>query len=238
MAPIQIIIPPNSILNPSAGAAVVGGNVLTSQRVTDVVLKAFKACAASQGCMNNSTIAYQPMCYYETSAVGASAGPHWDGCSAVHTHMTNTRITDVEILERRFPVIVRRFSVRKGSGGSGYFNGGDGVIRELEFTKPLVVSILSERRAFQPYGLEGGHPGERGLNVLKYKQEERVINLGGKNTVRVSPGDRLGIHTPGGGGFGDIAKRNGSEGKESKTNQVLRMTSGSLNQYTLNQESV
>lgn len=135
LAPIQIKIPPNSILNPSAGAAVVGGNVLTSQRVTDVVLRAFKACAASQGCMNNLTFGDETMGYYETIAGGAGAGPTWTGCSAVHTHMTNTRITDPEILERRYPVVLRQFSIRKDSAGVGQYAGGEGVIRELEFTK-------------------------------------------------------------------------------------------------------
>lgn len=123
------------MLKPSATAAVVGGNVLTSQRVTDVVLRAFRACAASQGCMNNLTFGDATMGYYETIAGGAGAGPTWTGCSAVHTHMTNTRITDPEILERRYPVVLRQFSIRKGSGGKGSFNGGDGVVRELEFTK-------------------------------------------------------------------------------------------------------
>jgi 5-oxoprolinase (ATP-hydrolysing) len=135
LAPIEIRIPANSLLKPSPHAAVVGGNVLTSQRVTDVILRAFNACAASQGCMNNLTFGDARMGYYETIAGGAGAGPTWHGCSAVHTHMTNTRITDVEILERRYPVIVRQFSVRKGSGGAGRHHGGDGVIRELEFTK-------------------------------------------------------------------------------------------------------
>jgi 5-oxoprolinase (ATP-hydrolysing) len=114
---------------------VVGGNVLTSQRVTDVILLAFQACSASQGCMNNLTFGDQTMGYYETIAGGAGAGPSWNGCHAVHTHMTNTRITDVEILERRYPIIVREFSIRKGSGGNGKYHGGDGVVRELEFTK-------------------------------------------------------------------------------------------------------
>ncbi len=109
--------------------------MLTSQRVTDVVLKAFKACAASQGCMNNLTFGDSTMGYYETIAGGAGAGPTWHGCSGVHTHMTNTRITDVEILERRYPVVVREFSVRTGSGGAGQFHGGDGVVRALEFSK-------------------------------------------------------------------------------------------------------
>jgi 5-oxoprolinase (ATP-hydrolysing) len=135
LAPITIRIPSGSILNPSPKAAVVGGNVLTSQRVTDVVLKAFKACAASQGCMNNLSFGDSKMGFYETIAGGSGAGPNWNGCSGVHTHMTNTRITDVEILERRYPVIVRQFSIRKESGGKGKYNGGDGVIRELEFRK-------------------------------------------------------------------------------------------------------
>ena len=119
----------------------VGGNVLTSQRVTDVVLKAFKACAASQGCMNNLTFGDTTMGYYETIAGGAGAGPYWHGCSAVHTHMTNTRITDPEILEKRYPIILRQFSLRSGSGGKGLFSGGEGVIRELQFTKVNLVII-------------------------------------------------------------------------------------------------
>lgn len=137
LTPITIVVPPHTVLNPSPGAAVVGGNVLTSQRVTDVILKAFKACAASQGCMNNLTFGDASMGYYETIAGGAGAGKSWHGCSAVHTHMTNTRITDVEILERRYPVIVRQFGLRRGSGGGGRFRGGDGVVRELQFTKVI-----------------------------------------------------------------------------------------------------
>ena len=125
------------------------------------------------------------MGYYETIAGGAGAGPHWHGCSAVHTHMTNTRITDPEILERRYPVLLRQFSVRHGSGGYGAYRGGDGVIREMEFTRPLTVSILSERRTFQPYGLCGGGPGARGLNLLTHGVDQRVVSLGGKNTVQV-----------------------------------------------------
>jgi 5-oxoprolinase (ATP-hydrolysing) len=177
------------------------------------------------------------MGYYETICGGAGAGPTWHGCSGVHTHMTNTRITDPEILERRYPVILREFSLRSGSGGCGAFRGGDGVARILQFTKPLVVSILSERRSFQPYGLLGGQPGARGINLLAMKDGRRV-NLGGKNTVDVVPGDRVIIMSPGGGGYGPegsmIARRetlpDGSKG-------ALRLTSGSLNQYSLDQES-
>ena len=143
LAPIEIRIPKNTVLNPSPEAAVVGGNVTTSQRVTDVVLKAFRACAASQGCMNNLTFGDSSMGYYETIAGGAGAGPHWHGCSAVHTHMTNTRITDPEIFEKRYPVLLRNFSVRKDSGGLGQFKGGDGAVRVIEFTKVSTVQYVT-----------------------------------------------------------------------------------------------
>lgn len=206
LTPIDVIFPPNgSILNPSANAAVVGGNVLTSQRVTDVVLKAFGACAASQGCMNNLTFGSATLGgYYETIAGGAGAGPTWNGRSGIHTHMTNTRITDPEILEKRYPVILRAFHLREGSGGKGKFTGGDGVVRELEFLRPMTVSILSERRAFQPYGVAGGENGARGMNLLT-RASGRVVNLGGKNTVDVLPHDKLTLFTPGGGGYGAAA---------------------------------
>lgn len=239
LTPITIIIPPGCLLNPSSAAAVVGGNVLTSQRVTDVVLKAFKACAASQGCMNNLTFGDASMGYYETIAGGAGAGPSWNGCSAVHTHMTNTRITDPEILEKRYPILLRQFSVRQGSGGDGEFVGGDGVVRQLEFRRDLVVSILSERRAFQPYGMAGGLPGARGLNLLTLGVDNRTINLGGKNTVCVKKGDQLTIYSPGGGGYGEPGTITGTVRHEVTVgNSGVRLTSGSLNQYVLNQESV
>ncbi|CAI5745208.1 unnamed protein product [Peronospora destructor] len=202
LTPIEVRFPTEgSILNPSENAAVVGGNVLTSQRVTDVILKAFGTCAASQGCMNNLTFGSATLGgYYETIAGGAGAGPSWNGRSGIHTHMTNTRITDPEILEKRFPVLLRAFHLRKGSGGVGKFYGGDGVVRQVEFLEAMTVSILSERRAFQPYGLEGGKPGARGLNLLS--RHGHVVNLGGKNTVDVLPGEILTLYTPGGGGFG------------------------------------
>ncbi|KAF0711776.1 Aste57867_5034 [Aphanomyces stellatus] len=204
LTPIQVIFPEGgSILNPSSTAAVVGGNVTTSQRVTDVILLAFRACAASQGCMNNLTFGSATLGgYYETIAGGAGAGPHWHGRSGVHTHMTNTRITDPEILEKRYPVLLNAFGLRTGSGGAGTFVGGEGVHRELKFLVPMTVSILSERRAFQPYGLAGGGPGARGHNLLTYT-DGRTINLGGKNTVEVEAGDVLTILSPGGGGYGN-----------------------------------
>ncbi|PFH62599.1 hypothetical protein XA68_12851 [Ophiocordyceps unilateralis] len=218
LKPIAVRIPDGSMLSPSPGAAVVGGNVLTSQRITDVILKAFRACAASQGCCNNLTFGFggnrqgeeavRGFGYYETIAGGSGAGPDWEGASGVHVHMTNTRITDAEVLERRYPVVVREFSIRKGSGGAGQHRGGDGIIRDLEFRIPLQVSILSERRVFRPYGLEGGEDGSCGLNVWvrRIKKddgiEERHINLGAKNSAAMNPGDRIIICTPGGGGWG------------------------------------
>jgi 5-oxoprolinase (ATP-hydrolysing) len=142
--------------------------------VTDTVLKAFRACAASQGDTNNLTFGFggntsgsdevRGFGYYETIAGGSGAGPDWNGTSGVHTHMTNTRITDAEVFERRYPVILREFSLRAGSGGKGQHPGGDGVIRDIEFTIPVTVSILSERRVYHPYGLEGGGDAECGLN--------------------------------------------------------------------------
>ncbi|KAL7541994.1 hypothetical protein ACHAXR_011416, partial [Thalassiosira sp. AJA248-18] len=201
LAPIEFKIPRYSLLNPSDDVGVVGGNVLTSQRVVDVVLKAFKACAASQGCMNNLTFGDDRFGYYETIAGGAGAGPTWEGRSGVHTHCTNTRITDPEILERRYPVMLRRFGLRKGSGGAGMHSGGDGVIREIEPLRPLVMSILSERRCLRPYGLEGGEPGQTGRNLL-IKEGGIALNIGGKRSGPINVGERLVIESPGGGGYG------------------------------------
>ncbi|ROV92745.1 hypothetical protein VMCG_09038 [Cytospora schulzeri] len=182
LEPIRVKIPPKSLLSPSDHAAVVGGNVLTSQRVTDVIFKAFQACAASQGDCNNLTFGFggniagqdevKGFGYYETIAGGSGAGPDWDGTSGVHTHMTNTRITDQEVFERRYPVILREFSIREGSGGPGQHRGGDGVIRDIEFRIPVQVSILSERRVYHPYGLAGGEDAQCGLNIWVRKVEK------------------------------------------------------------------
>ena len=229
LAPIDVRIPQGSLLSPSDTAAVVGGNVLTSQRITDVVFRAFEAAAASQGDCNNLTFGtggndetgrlIEGFGYYETIAGGSGAGPSWHGTSGVHTHMTNTRITDPEIFERRYPVYLSQFGLRSGSGGRGHFVGGDGVIRDIEFLEPrMQVSILSERRVHRPYGLQGGEPGSNGVNLwIKQRREEdgdllepgrdghlppRVINLGGKATARFGMHDRIVVYTPGGGGFG------------------------------------
>ena len=201
LKPVRLVVPKGTLLSPSESAAVVGGNVLTSQRITDVVFKAFQTVAASQGCMNNLTFGNDHMGYYETIGGGAGAGPHWDGQSGVHTHMTNTRITDPEILEKRYPVMLRRFSLRAESGGKGKHSGGEGLIREIEFLDHLNVAILSERRVFAPYGLAGGQPGKRGENLFLTK-DGRTLNLGGKNEIRAEPGDVIRIATPGGGGYG------------------------------------
>jgi len=204
LVPIEIKVEPGSLLDPDPEAAVVGGNVLTSQRVVDVILKAFGVAAASQGCMNNLTFGDQNFGYYETIGGGAGAGPDWAGQSGVHTHMTNTRITDPEILERRYPVLLRRFSLRRNSGGNGRNPGGDGLIREIEFLAPLNAAILSERRVFAPYGLNGGGDGARGENTF-IRADGRKVNLGGKNEIKAGPGDCLSIKTPGGGGYGSSA---------------------------------
>ncbi len=201
LIPITLKVEEGSLLNPDPEAAVVGGNVLTSQRVVDVILKAFGVAAASQGCMNNLTFGSRDFGYYETIGGGAGAGPHWHGQSGVHTHMTNTRITDPEILERRYPVLLRRFSLRLHSGGEGLYRGGDGLVREIEFLAPLNVAILSERRVFAPYGLKSGGGGARGRNTF-IRADGRTINLGGKNEILAGPGDRLRVETPGGGGWG------------------------------------
>jgi 5-oxoprolinase (ATP-hydrolysing) len=201
LLPVTILIPSGSLLDPSPEAAVVGGNVLTSQRIVDVILKAFGVAAASQGCMNNFTFGNERFGYYETIGGGAGAGPTWHGQSGVHTHMTNTRITDPEILERRYPVLLREFSLRTNSGGKGRYHGGDGLIREVEFLDDLNVAILSERRVYRPYGFDGGEPGLRGKNIF-IRKDGRRLYLGGKNEIRAGYGDRIRILTPGGGGYG------------------------------------
>ncbi|KAH6626599.1 Hydantoinase B/oxoprolinase-domain-containing protein [Chaetomium sp. MPI-SDFR-AT-0129] len=215
LQPIRLICPPNTILSPSPTAATVGCTTETSQKLADLILRAFHAAAASQGTMNNLTFGYggtdpatgkvtKGFGYYETIAGGAGAGPTWHGASGVHTHLTNTRITDPEILEKRYPVLLHQFSLRKGSGGNGRFKGGDGCVREMEFRVPLQVSVLSDRRVTAPYGMEGGGEGMRGENIWVRKDgdSERRVSLGPRKTTWVGKGDRIVILTPGGGGWG------------------------------------
>ncbi|CCF58170.1 hypothetical protein KAFR_0E00160 [Kazachstania africana CBS 2517] len=218
--PITVVIPEGSILSPNSSAAVVGGNVLTSQRVTDVIFKTLNIMADSQGDCNNLTFGTsssktghgsevsQGFGYYETICGGSGAGSNswrgdgWHGSDAVHTNMTNTRMTDTEVFERRYPVILREFSVRRGSGGKGIYNGGQGVIRDIEFRIPVSVSILSERRVIAPHGLHKGADGQKGENLWIKKDTGTIINIGGKNTFQAQSGDRIIIKTPGGGGCG------------------------------------
>lgn len=210
LGPVEIVVPEGSILNPGPGAAVAAGNVETSQRVVDVLLAAVGRCAASQGTMNNLTFGDGRFGYYETIAGGAGAGGPWqgadgfDGTSGVHTHMTNTRITDPEVLETRYPVRLVRFGFRTGSGGTGRWKGGDGLVRHLRFLAPLRVSLLCERRVVAPFGLAGGAPGRPGRTLL-LRPGRAPEPLPGKCTVDVAAGDDLVIETPGGGGFGRAA---------------------------------
>lgn len=208
LAPVQLILP-ECLLNPPERespqdcAAVVGGNVETSQRVVDVLLGALRVAAASQGTMNNLVFGDKTFGYYETICGGAGATPDGPGADAVHTHMTNTRLTDPEVIEQRYPVLVQEFSIRRGSGGSGRHRGGDGVVRRLQFLAPLEVSILSQRRGeYAPYGMAGGEPGALGKNLLVRSDGTRE-SLPACARFTADRGDVLTIETPGGGGWGE-----------------------------------
>jgi 5-oxoprolinase (ATP-hydrolysing) len=188
-------------VNPRHPAAVCAGNVETSQCITDALLAALGECAASQGTMNNLTFGNAEHQYYETICGGTGAGPDFDGASAVHSHMTNSRLTDVEVLERRFPVRVRRFKIRSGTGGNGRFRGGDGALREIEFLLPMQGSILSNRRRTVAFGLDGGGPGAPGRNTI-VRASGRAEQIPAAAEMEFEPGDRLIVETPGGGGCG------------------------------------
>ena len=196
LRPVTVHIPEGSLLAPEPHRAVAAGNVETSQRIVDVLLGALQLAAASQGTMNNITFGDDRFAYYETLGGGAGATARKPGASGVHTHMTNSRCTDPEVLETRFPVRIRRFALRKGSGGRGLHAGGDGLIREIEFLAPMRISVVSERRVFPPYGMRGGGSGAPGMNLLNGKPLEHRV------CVDVSPGDILRVETPGGGGWG------------------------------------
>lgn len=207
MEKVKLIVPENSILNPifdddpTNAPAVVGGNVETSQRLTDTILKAFGIVACSQGTMNNTLFGNETFGYYETICGGSGAGDGFDGASAVHTHMTNTRITDPEILELRYPVYLNRFEIRQNSGGKGKFNGGDGIIREIEFLEPVKLSVLSQHRKVAPFGILGGANAKTGEQKIIKKTGE-IIELEGNSAFDIEAGDRFIIETPGGGGWG------------------------------------
>ncbi|MDD2340814.1 MAG: hydantoinase B/oxoprolinase family protein [Methanosarcina sp.] len=206
LRPLEIIIPEGSLLNPKPPAAVVAGNVETSQYIVDALFGALGTLAASQGTMNNFTFGNADFQYYETICGGAGAGPGFSGTDAVHTHMTNSRITDPEILETRFPVLLEEFSIREGSGGDGKFRGGNGVVRKLRFLKDMNAAILSSHRKLPPFGLNGGMPGKCGRNML-IRSDGSVLEIGGQAEVELKSGDVFVIETPGGGGYGKNSGR-------------------------------
>ena len=201
LKPVELAIPEGCLLNPLPPAAVVAGNVETSQVVTDALFGALGVQAAAQGTMNNLTFGDAGRQYYETIAGGSGAGPGYHGASAVQTHMTNSRLTDPEVLESRFPVRVERFGYRRGSGGGGEYRGGDGVIRRLGFDSPMEVVLLANRRRVPPFGLAGGEPGALGEDVI-LRADGRREPMAGCDRRAVGPGDAVEIHTPGGGGYG------------------------------------
>jgi 5-oxoprolinase (ATP-hydrolysing) len=201
LRPVTLIVPEGSMLNPRFPAAVVAGNVETSQIVTDALMGALGAMAGSQGTMNNFTFGDDALQYYETIAGGAGAGPGFAGASAVQTHMTNSRLTDPEVLETRYPVRLEAFSIRRGSGGAGQFAGGDGAVRRVRFLKPMRANILSDHRRTAPFGLAGGSDGATGINRID-RADGSYETLPGVGSADMAAGDVFTIETPGGGGYG------------------------------------
>jgi 5-oxoprolinase (ATP-hydrolysing) len=201
LKPIEIIIPDDCLLNPYYPAAVVAGNVETSQYIVDTLFAALGVMAASQGTMNNVTWGNEDYQYYETLCGGAGATDNRDGTSAVHTHMTNSRLTDPEILEQRFPVLLQEFSIRKGSGGKGHYQGGNGICRKMRFLKTMTANILSGHRRIAPYGMAGGKTGKCGVNYIIRANGEKQKVAGTMCSV-LEKDDVLVVKTPGGGGFG------------------------------------
>ncbi|QUC60555.1 hydantoinase B/oxoprolinase family protein [Streptomyces sp. A2-16] len=201
LRPLDIVVPPGSMLAPEPPAAVVAGNVETSQAITGALYAALGVQAEGSGTMNNVTFGNDRHQYYETVASGSGAGDGFPGASAVQTHMTNSRLTDPEVLEWRLPVQLDEFALRPGSGGAGQWHGGDGVVRRIRFHEPMTVSTLSQHRRVPPYGMAGGEPGATGANRVEHA-DGTVTRLGGRDTADVGPGDVLVIETPGGGGYG------------------------------------
>jgi 5-oxoprolinase (ATP-hydrolysing) len=201
LKPLQISVPAGSMLNPQYPAAVVAGNVETSQCVTDCLYGALGALAASQGTMNNFTFGDGVHQYYETICGGSGAGADFDGASAVQTHMTNSRLTDPEVLEWRFPVRLDDFHIRRGSGGAGRHRGGDGTERRMRFLQPMTAVLLANHRQVAPFGLAGGQPGATGKNWIE-RVDGSVERFGATHEAEMNAGDVFVIQTPGGGGFG------------------------------------
>ncbi|MEQ8347588.1 MAG: hydantoinase B/oxoprolinase family protein [Sneathiellaceae bacterium] len=201
LKPLTVVIPDGSLLDPHYPAATVAGNVETSQIITDTLFGALNVMAAAQGTMNNFTFGNDRYQYYETICGGSGAGADWDGTDAVHTHMTNTRLTDPEVLEWRFPVVLESFGIRRGSGGKGRHRGGDGTTRRLRFREPMSAAILSSHRTVPPFGLEGGEPGSVGRQWVDRADGSRT-ELEGRDTAELEAGDVFVIETPAGGGYG------------------------------------
>jgi 5-oxoprolinase (ATP-hydrolysing) len=201
LKPLKVLVPPQSIISPEYPAAVIAGNTEVSQGVTDALFGALGALASSQGTVNNFVYGNDVYQNYETICGGTGAGPDHPGTSAVHSHMTNTRMTDPEVLEWRFPVRVDSFSVRRGSGGKGIYDGGDGIVREVTFLDEMTVTLLTSHRHTDPYGLAGGGAGARGHNFVRRK-DGRIDELAGNDETDVQPGDTFVMETPGGGAFG------------------------------------
>ncbi|MBR8832356.1 MAG: hypothetical protein N5P05_002300 [Chroococcopsis gigantea SAG 12.99] len=203
LKPLRIIIPPGSMLNPTYPAAVVAGNVETSQAIVNALYGALGVMSAAGGTMNNLTFGNSQYQYYETICCGSGAGPGFHGTSAVQTHMTNSRLSDPEVLETNYPVRLESFSIRHGSGGKGRYKGGDGVVRKIKFLEPMTASIISNGRSIAPFGLEGGQPGQKGKNYL-HRDGGMIEDLPSTVTVETRAGDILVIETPGGGGYGAL----------------------------------
>ncbi|OIJ65550.1 hydantoinase B/oxoprolinase family protein [Streptomyces mangrovisoli] len=201
LRPLEIIVPAGSMLAPEPPAAVVAGNVETSQAITGALYAALGVQAEGSGTMNNVTFGNERHQYYETVASGSGAGDGFPGASVVQTHMTNSRLTDPEVLEWRLPVLLEEFAVRAGSGGAGRWRGGDGAVRRIRFREPMTVSTLAQHRRVAPYGMAGGEPGALGAGRVE-RADGSVVTLGGSDAADVGPGDVLVIETPGGGGYG------------------------------------
>lgn len=204
LAPLQIIVPEGSMLHPQYPAAVVAGNVETSQAISNALYVALGVMAGSQGTMNNFTFGNDQYQYYETICGGSGAGSSFNGTDAVQTQMTNSRLTDPEVLEWRYPALVDKFAIRLGSGGNGKYRGGNGVIRHIQFRESMTAAILSGHRIIPPFSLNGGEPGSIGRNSVKRSNGE-VERLNGRSEVEMQAGDVFEIETPGGGGFGRSA---------------------------------
>ena len=201
LAPLQIVLPAGSFLDPTPGSAVVAGNTEISQAIACALLGALGASASAQATMNNFLFGNRRYQYYETICGGAGAGPNFDGASAVHTHMTNTRITDPEILELRYPIRVERFAIRRGSGGAGFHRGGDGAIRAIRALEPMTATLVASRRTVAPFGLAGGRDGATGRQWIE-RADGRHDPMSGNDRVELAAGDLVVIETPGGGAYG------------------------------------